>query len=269
MQYDILSFIDSKAIRENIIKINHTFSPAEQAVILDRSIYKSSYEKLGALEYLYGKYTDKNFGDDKLARAPYKSEGLTFSQVLKDHIDGQKELLAHMNDHTGCAFKAFASQGDNDLLYEAEFDSFKESYEYIKTLKAKYGSDPASGSYHILSWRIGIRPRKYNAYYSYDCDLKLYNAMFVPRDESEREKELRLNNCDVYIPIPFKDGDMIKDIEREMTGRKSYVYESFTAMYKRFCERPEFNTRLANKMYESGKYWLGYDLCDEKYKPQV
>ncbi|SFB66534.1 hypothetical protein [Ruminococcus albus] len=209
MIYDFLSFIDSKTIREYIRKTGYKFTPAEQAVIMANSYNKTVGEKLAALEYLYAKYTDKDFGEDKVGTFYGESE-MTFRQKLRIYIDSVKESLVLRESAQGYIFiVAVCEEGysysDCEKIY---FSSYQQAYEYLKA-KKEYYVDEISGC--ICEYRITAKPEgeRYCYDHTYDNEFRLVSADAVLPINDELP-ELDISKYYVWLPLPFKKGDLVR-----------------------------------------------------------
>ena len=207
--FEYLSFIDSKVIREHIRKTDYQFTPAEQAVLIANSYNKTVDEKLSALEYLYDKYTDKDFGEEKVGMF-YGESKMTFRQKLRCYIDGMNRSLAlKLSAQRYIFIAAVCEEGydysDCEKLY---FSSYQQAYEYLKAQKEYYTDDIPDCR---CEYRITVKPegKRYGYDHTYDNDFRLVSADAVlPIDDEQ--PELDISQYYVWLPLPFKKGDLVR-----------------------------------------------------------
>ncbi len=209
MTYDFLSFIDSEAIREHIRKTNYEFTPAEQAVILTHSYEHTVEEKLEALEYLYGKYTEEEFGADKVGMFG-DGDTMPFRERLRNYIVGIGASLALKEASEGYVF--IACECEEGYEYDGHdkryFSCYADAYKQLKELKAENSAEfpECRYEYRIIVMPVGaIRGYRHN----YDNEFRLvYVEPILPLDDDF--PVLDISEYYVWIPLPFKKGDLVK-----------------------------------------------------------
>ena len=224
--FEFLSFIDSAAIRAHIRCIGYKFTPAEQAVLIANSYNRTVDEKLAALEYLYEKYNDREFGEEKVGMS-YGESGMTFCQKLRRYIDGMNRSLALKLLTQGYIFIATVCEegydySDHEKLY---FSSYQQAYEYLKAQK-EYYTDEISDC--ICEYRITVKPEgeRYGYDHTYDNELRLVCADAVlPIDDDL--PELDISKYYVWLPLPFKKGDLVR-IRYAAAWRFKWEYAVFS-----------------------------------------
>lgn len=206
---DFLAFIDSEAIREHIRKLNYEFTPAEQAVILTHSYDHTADEKLAVLEYLYETYTEEEFGADKVGMFG-DANTMPFRERLGHYINGVKASLALKDASEGYVFIACECEegygySDHDKRY---FSCYADAYKHIKELKAENSAEFPDCGYE---YRITVMPvgAACGFWHTYDNELRLVNAdPILPLDDDF--PVLDISEYYVWIPVPFRKGDMVR-----------------------------------------------------------
>ena len=209
MSYDFPSFIDSKAISAHIKKTGYEFTPAEQAVLIANSYNKTIDEKLEALEYLYDRYTDKDFGEEQVGMFYGESE-MTFRQKLRRYIDGMNSSLALKQSAQGYIFIAAVCEEGYDYsdCEKTYFSSYQQAYEYLKAQKDYYADEIPDC---ICEYRITVKPegKRYGYDHTFDNEFRLVSADAVlPIDDEQ--PELDISHYYVWLPLPFKKGDLVR-----------------------------------------------------------
>lgn len=286
MTYDFLSFIDSEAIREHIRKTNYEFTPAEQAVILTHSYEHTVEEKLEALEYLYGKYTEEEFGADKVGMFG-DGDAMPFREKLRNYIVGIGASLALKEASEGYVF--IACHCENGHKYEDHnrryFSSYEDAYKYIKEKNAKYSAEfpDCKYEYKITAMPVGaIRGYRHN----YDNEFRLvYVEPILPLDDDF--PVLDISEYYVWIPLPFKKGDLVrmrfcggwcfKQTYGVFSCQEDEADERFQRMRRIHRERGDYSDMSVSLTYFisdsshtcGGAFWydhfdvLDLDSCDE------
>lgn len=209
MTYDFLTFIDSQAIREHIRKINYEFTPAEQAVILTHSYDHTVEEKLAVLEYLCEKYTEKGFGADKVGMFGF-GDVMPFRERLENYIKGVKASIALKDVSEGYVFiVSECEEGYEYRDYDRKyFTSYNDAYKYIKELKKEHSDESPEYryEYRITAMPVGAAS---GYWHTFDNELRLVNAApILPFDDDF--PVLDISEYYVWIPLPFRKGDMVR-----------------------------------------------------------
>lgn len=279
MNCDFLSFIDSKAIRQHIRSISYEFTPAEQAVIISRSKGKTPEERIAALEYLCETYTDDEFGEEK-AGVPFQCTKMKFKQKLKTYIGCMKSSLSLRGASQDYVFITKIYDEDDDLYFPNQnkyFPTYSDAFESIKKHEVYDNSD------HFCEFIISAVPLVPNGRvlgydHIYDKKLRLISAEPVIEDDKLR-CELDISGYYVWIPLPFKIGDLVKVTYRDGQQMKT-EYGVFSQpndeKNKDFINRRERYRRKGNRysmLYQVENFSEEYDhdfggyLSDGDYQP--
>lgn len=213
MDYDFLSFIDSKAIRRHLRSIGYEFTPAEQAVIITRSKGKTPEEKIAALEYLFNTNADDEFGEE-MAGVPWKCTENSFRQKLRAYIDCMKKSLALRDLSQGYVFIKTINDEDDDLgCPNKYFPTYRDAFEDIKKDKKFYAPDQFC---EFIISAVPLVPSGciWGYDHIYDKNLRLISAEPVIEDDKLRYEQ-NISGYFVWIPLPFKKGDLVKVTCRE------------------------------------------------------
>ncbi|SFB66538.1 hypothetical protein [Ruminococcus albus] len=255
MDYDFLSFVDSKAIRRHIRSIGYEFTPAEQAVIITRNRDKTPEEKIVALEYLFKTYADDEFGEE-MAGAPWQCTENSFRQKLRTYIDCMKKSLSLRDVSQGYVFIKTINDEDDDLgCPNKYFPTYRDAFEEIKKNKKFY--EPDQFCEFIIS-AVPLVPNGCILGYDhiYDKNLRLISADPVIEDNKLRD-ELNISGYFVWIPLPFKKGDLVKVTYRD--GQK--VQTEYGVFTEPDDERLKlFNDNLEQYRHKGSRYSMLYPI---------
>lgn len=225
--YDLLRFIDSPQVRE--YNKDTYFTPAEWAVIVARSIITTMEEKLDALRYLTEHYEETDFVKESVNVGPdrpvYHSY-LPSGEKVRETIRIWKETLADRYDSEGMVYAAayeykekYWSGGMGDHQF---FPDYKEAFRFLKEVRDKkremshFRKEAFYGEIH----RIALGNRKDEDRYIFDGDLRMVEVFpHYKRCETAdggRNDCLDTSDDSVFIPLPFRKGDIIK-VESDRT----------------------------------------------------
>lgn len=247
--YDFLSFIDSKAIRE--YNKDRVFTPAEQAVIISNSFKKTLNEKLAALEYLYNTYSAEEFADASVGCHSYERE-VPFKTKLGDYISGIKKSLDDRSLTDGYVYKAGCKEIGFDFS-DKYFSDYQNAYNYLKELYEEHCEDPETEYvYRISRIKLDNTSERAVTDYEFDNDLRLIFADKDPLPEDSKY-DLDISEHFADIPVPFKKGELVKNINRIRCWEKDLYYVS-TGRYN-------YPKRTA-KILQHGDYT---DMCVNLY----
>lgn len=213
MKYDILDFIDSNAIKKHLSNLGHKFTPAEQAVLITHSHKTTVYEKLNALEYLYETYSNDEFGVEKI------STFIDFSDVVfRDRVGEYiKRIKASVALRTSAKpINCIADICEKGHKYNGGrkryFTSYNDAYGYINQVKNEYIRyyPDCICEYRIKVLNADMSDRDTHIY---DNDLRFVRAepLFTLYEFlEENEPVIDLSEFYVWVPLPFKLGDIVK-----------------------------------------------------------
>lgn len=221
MPYNFPKFIDSHAISSHIK--TYPFTPAEQSVLISQSCTSSVDEKLEALEYLYEKYSEEEFGAEMVGMFG-DNDLMPFRERLKQYIDGIKKSLALKTASDGYVFITSECEEGFEYSDEKYYTSYTAAYNDIVS-RHNYLSTEVSDCSH--EYRIMIMPegQRCGLCHYYDDGLMLVSAdPVLPNDDDL--PVLDISQYYVWVPLPFKKGDIVK-----VTHRCGWKYMSWYAVF--------------------------------------
>ena len=267
MEYDFLSFIDSEAIREHIRSTGYVFTPAEQAVLISRSCNRTVKEKLEALEYILRTYSEKELGSDKVGMFGFGDRGsMPFSKRLRAYITGIKSSLVLKQTDVRYGYVFITSECEKGCDYSDDqarcFTSYADAHSYLRERKNESSEDNCKYEYRITLQLVGELRKLYHIY---DNDLRLiYADPLFPNDDEL--PILDISEYYVYVPLPFKKGEIVKIMLRTAhTFKDEYAVYTFPD-----DETDEKFIRMLNHHRQSGDYSdmsvsLTYFISDDSH----
>lgn len=205
--YDFYSFIDSPDIREHLKKFD--IHIAKQAVFIAISEHKSIKDKINALQYLLDNYSDEEFEnyDETLINPSYKHPKI--SKVIKDNISYWKTLLERNNEDGRIYAVRHIDVGMSfRVTSNAYFTSYEKAYKYLMDEKEDYNDVKMYGEIEsFVGDDSNIRITC-----SFDSDLNMYDIYHTNDEDDKYPIETSLDEFDMYIPLPFKAGDIVKEV---------------------------------------------------------
>lgn len=233
--YNMGNFIDSDAIR----KFNEStkFSPAERAVLISYSRKRTMGEKLKALRYLTEIYSEQEF-------VQYK--GRSFREIVEGTIRVWEKALQDRKSNEGVIYAAVLCEKNcirNSMTDYHFFSSYAKAFEWIKGEKQYYLSDEKLKGLQTFGEirRIKVDDDFHEAdIYHFDNEMRLVD-MAVSYRRLEKEGITLLDGYEIYIPLPFKAGDLVKCT--------SPFYKTCYGVFSSEWKRPE--SSLSVCMYTS------------------
>lgn len=222
--YDFLRFIDSAQVRE-YNKGTH-FTPAEWAVIIGLSDTRTVEEKIEALRYLADHYDEKCFAEESANMKPgtcdYKVTLPSRDDVIET-INVWEDVLRERDSKTDSIYAAMLVEREKyvDVLMSDYrfFHSYWEAFRYLSEKKQEYENGKGHraglfGEINCLNMDCGSSGAISGDCFWFDRDLRLVEV-FVDRSRLRRKDGSHINLLNVleylaYIPLPFKEGDIIK-----------------------------------------------------------
>ncbi len=215
--FNILNFIDSKAVRE--YNKDTKFTPLEQAIIIYYSRCTSVDEKISAWRELLDTYSEDDFKSTRYGEKVLKE--ISNKQVIADTIETYEKALEFRNKNEGVVFEtAFSEVNCPDSVYRSYFSDYKQAYEHIKKEKQDYLDDKDLKDV-VIEAQIGVRLLNSESRYDectfyFNNDLKLCELYYV--DDND-DYYYDLSYFFIYVPLPFKKGDILRSI---ITGKIEY-----------------------------------------------
>lgn len=280
--YDFLKFIDSPDIRE--YNKETQFTPAEWAVLVAKSMKKSVEEKIEALQYLVDHYSADEFKEETIwPMYGDERDCGSFREVVIETVHAWEEALAARFETEGVAFEAYLCEQE----YSRQgvgcryFSSYEKAWEYLLSEKQEYLDDDDLKDVKTFAQisRINLdRVKGDGENYLFDNEMRMVcvdidcNRLF-----SGREAFALADEYLVYVPLPFKKGDIVK-VDFPQT---EVHYGVFSCDWKR-PEKPEnIYMWVSLEMYieeekdfdytDGDPYWddvLGFSFCTDEELPK-
>ena len=210
MMFNILDFIDSKDIRE--YNRDTQFTPIEQAVLIYYSRGTTIEEKIAAWKDLLAIYSEgifeiKQFISGEITR-------ITIRQILTETIAIYENTLAQRKRTDGVVFEAVFYESDfpdnRDAYY---FPDYNSALAYIEKEKKYYLDDEdlckCNTQARIAIKEFDTRPGSDSVFY-FDNKMRIINLS--PGDCVLSDKEFLISDLYIYVPLPFKKGDILRSI---------------------------------------------------------
>lgn len=228
-QMDILTFLDSPAIRE--YNRDTAFTPAEQAVLVCQSMCSTIEDKIAALQYLVDAYEEEAFLSGSIAVNQFRDEKnpLRFRKSVESQIGLWKQMLEERFADAGAVYgAALMEQGCRYDGTEYRFYSCYElAYQALQRERQEYMEDEdlreirTFGVIRRIVLDRGEFPQENQ--YVFDENLRLvmlWEKTSRRLDDEEGCCDLA-SDCYVHVPLPFQPGDLVKSVS-PFYGRSYY-----------------------------------------------
>lgn len=219
--YDLLKFIDSPDVRE--YNKDTCFTPAEWSVVIALSQKQLVEEKLDALQYLADHYDGREFleGDAGVKKYDYGYGSLPTRQVVIENIRMWKDILNDRYDNEGVVYGAYFTEKGYCRAERFQdcrfFKTYEGAYEGLAKQRQDCMGEPEykkAGGYGLISRLKLDSPRGEEDCYLFDNDLRLVDLWEGHSREIVIDGKfypaLNKPKYPVYVPLPFKKGDIVK-----------------------------------------------------------
>lgn len=279
--YDFLQFIDSPDIREH--NKDTSFTPAEWAVLVSKSMKKSVEEKMEALRYLADHYSAEEFKEETIW-PKYGNEGDlgSFREVVIETVHEWEKALAARFETEGVVFAAALHEqeygGQGEYCY---FSSYDKAWSYLMEEKQEYLNDEDMRevkTYANIS-RIKLDcTREDGGSYLFDHEMRMVRVRIdYDKAFSDREGFTLVDDYLVHVPLPFKKGDIVKV---DFPNTKIH-YGVFSYDWKKPEDPSRISMYASLEMYieedkdfdytDGDPYWddvLGFSYCSDEELPE-
>lgn len=269
----ILKFIDSVAIRE--YNKETIFTPAEQAVLIVRSMKTTLEEKRVALQELIDTYGKEQFGDDSIHIYWEAAESCVWDMV-KNTLIVWNYVLEHRKEQEGFIYIAETveqgfNRGDGAIEF---FSSYEKAFRALQREKKYYEDDDDLRKVNRTAYIYKIRLNQKNnctdsEMFWFDGNLRLltvspsvesYGKAGVDKYAYDIEEQ-----CYMHLPLPFQKGDIVKFVYR--TSECNYGVFFYTPVTKEKDREMEWgdgsDMLLTVECYDSKTdKWFAYDDID-------
>lgn len=279
--FNILDFIDSTDIREYNRRIGTKFTPIEQAVLVYHSDCHTVEEKLSVWHELLATYNEEDFSaidlpdeGEKINR--YIMDNHTYRQVVENTVSYFEKalLLKEPTENVFYETVIYAAHNSHDRE-ENCFSTYEKAYNYICGCQNRKFLD--YGANHGLKMKADIRviPRDNSdisnvTEFMFDSSFRMINI-----DPNTDGNGLGLDWVFVYVPLPFKKGDIVRTIDDEKyyaivrkTPDKDYFIHAFdsSGMHITAPCLGEHDGELIEDFDHF--YTLGLERCSEEDLPE-
>lgn len=220
--YDYLKFIDSAQVRE--YNKDTRFTPAEWSLIVAGSMTTTVEEKLEALQYLLENYTEQDFAEESVNVGPghsvYQSY-LPCKENVRETVWIWEETLADRYDSTGSVFAAGYGEKEKSWLRETGkyrfFPNYEKAYMYLREIREERRKRENFRKEEMFGeiYRLKAGEEEDWDGYIFDGDLRMVEVL-PDGDRCHRADGSYISLLDepeeynVFVPLPFKKGDIIK-----------------------------------------------------------
>lgn len=280
--YDLLQFIDSPDIRE--YNKETQFTPAEWAVLVAKSMKRSVEEKIEALRYLADRYSADEFKEETIWPT-YGDEGDcgSFREIVIETVRAWEEALAARFETEGVVFEAYLCEQEysRQRAYRHYFSCYEKAWAYLLSEKQEYLDDDDLKDVKTFAKinRINLdRIKGDGENYLFDSEMRMVGVdIDCDKFFLEREDFALADEYLVYVPLPFKKGDIVK-VDFPQT---EVHYGVFSCDWRR-PEKPErIHMWVSLEMYiekerdfdytDGDPYWddvLGFSFCRDEELPE-
>ena len=221
---DIFDFIDSKDIREYNKQQGTEFTPIEQAVIIYNCNSRTVEEKLSAWHELLDTYNEEEFSKIDLP----DGGRVTNREIMLDHTYRQKTeitvngfekalLLKNKTENVFYLTRIYSDHRSEDYE-ENEFSTYDKAYQYICKSKERDFLDYGKNNCPLMHYSMCVIPLdeadNFTTEFIFDNNFRITNIYFWTGEE-----HYGLDMVYVYVPLPFKKGDIVRTID----GRNDYA----------------------------------------------
>lgn len=209
--FNIYDFIESKDIREYNRQLGTKFTPIEQAAIIRHNKSTTLEEKISAWRELLEKYDEEAF--DEITN-PNNSESLNYSclhskegeftyrqLVEKEVAYSEKALLLKKTTDNYIYEVLIDGLYDIDLRKNFYFSTYDKAFEYVR--KTFFESEREIESIIINALPIDVTDPNEKVLFRFDDELRIVELGCMDCDA-------QLYKLFIYVPLPFKQGDIVK-----------------------------------------------------------
>lgn len=259
--FDLLSFIDSKDIRE--YNRDTHFFPMEQAVIIWHSKQTTVKEKLAAWHELLETYSEEEFQKTRGGKKKYGDR--SNKQILLFTVEAYEQALADTARADGMVYETVfyeAKYPDNDC--RNYFSDYASAMQYIKELKQEYLDDPDMKEERIQA-QISAKPMNTNDpwwenIFYFDSQLRMTDISTI--HSCGEYEDWGMDSFFVYVPLPFKRGDILRTIdseEIEYGAMPETPDETYFAAALQHGDASDMNITPLQFYYDDGQWKFGFD----------
>ncbi len=212
---DLLRFIDSPDIREH--NRDTSFTPAEWAVLVARSMKRSVREKIEALQYLADHYAAGEFKGETIWPEYGSAGGIPpFREVVIETARAWEGALAVRFETDGVVFEAsLHEQGYSGQGRSRYFSSYEKAWNYLMEEKQRYLD--VVGLRDVKTFAVINRIKldwvncDDGGSYLFDNEMCMvgvgidHDRFFAGREEFALADEYL-----VHVPLPFRKGDIVR-----------------------------------------------------------
>ena len=211
--YNVLEFLDSPDIRE--FHKDTVFTPAEQAVLIAKSNCRTVTDKIAALEQI-AEHTEENEYGTENVQSDYMWDETSFKDALAATVQVWKGALQDRWDSEGCVFAETLIEKEcvryNFSDYHL-YSTYQKAYDALVMRKQEYTEDEDLNeveTFGIIE-RIRLdRDRGCEDEYRFNNEMQLIRVFADDEKARHLEDICLLNDYDIYIPLPFQKGDIVK-----------------------------------------------------------
>lgn len=268
--FDIFDFVDSKSVREYSQRLGTIFSPMEQAVLIYKSTKKTVEEKLAAWKKLLNRFSEQQFDCDEMRSRCFVKCSISNRMIVEDTVIAFEAALKLTDKAKGYIFRASILDGTSaDFCDCFLFSSYRKAFEHIRRYLGTKGTNNDSSQAVIRAIKLDCTDESNNASFYFDTALRMV-------DITPQGKYLGLDLYFVYVPLPFKKGDIVR---AEMLGETVYGVIAETPCkecFSRACDQSDMNVSVITVCDNDGEIceesilidFLDLELCPTEELPQ-
>ena len=211
--FHILDFIDSKDIREH--NANTQFTPMEQAVLIYHSCRTTVDDKMTAWRELLERYGEDdfkilNYGERQFLR---RSNRELVEDTVRRYEAALSSRYTASNVIFAASFEEIGHPRPDELSYFTDYDS---AFAFIEAEKQSYFDDEdlkdVQTKARISIVQLNDKNRRDSTWFDFDTDLRMTGLFPCYSGDEDGMDNEGLDMAYIYVPVPFKKGDILEDV---------------------------------------------------------
>ena len=230
---NVYQFFNSPDVAEHLRKIEHPFTAAEAAYVVNECLYATLEEKIAAWNEIIVTYPDHS-----MEQRPHMDAVDSFHTFLKQYIAIQKKMLSLFMEANNCVYDC-----SYDSIYSDEkrvqndqlFHSVEDCIAYCK--KEFSGDSVRNIIIHKRCLTLGTEHRYHTDQMLLSSDFQAVNVFISNLADDEKKINYAFEAMWFYFPVPFRRGDIVIDRATYGAAAKPMVIGDLPIWYAADCIR--------------------------------
>lgn len=258
---NIYRYFNSPDVAAHLRKIEHPFTAAEAAYVVNECLFATLEEKIAAWNEIIATYPDHS-----MAQRPHMDAVDSFHTFLKQYIAIQKKKLALFMEADNCLYDFSYDRTEPEQKRMESDQLFRSAEDCIAYCKEEFSED-ADRHIRIRKRRITDSTKP-----CYRRSSLLLSSDFLPIDvevDNLSDQESKINDAFdamwFFFPVPFRRGDLVIDRATYGAAANPMVIGDFPIWYAADCIRNGMlltSPDLAKKDARIGRYKKSGDNSD-------